>query len=215
MTAPTLNSVAQRLYDGLIPFNDSQERDGESTAWALAYLCSFIGDELLQQIFDYAEDTDTDPGWTVLYDLERVPDEAIKYLGQLIGVVVDDALTPTLQKAQIADRRSQRRGTLTELQAVLTESTTAFGDDGWFLRERHDPTNPLVDSAYHFQVVIKTTNLTPDPDDVYDAMVRAKPAGLVMHYSRVTANDWQYIKDTYALWSDVDAALTTWAEALG
>lgn len=211
MTRPAMNSVATQVYDSLVPFNDLAGKDGEAVDWALAYFVNWLCDSTLQQVAGYAFDGDGgELGWSVLLDLDRVPDEAIKYLAQFVGVTINDALDVAGRKAQIANLESMQRGSASYIRSLLDTLVAAEGSSDWVLRERYDPTNPSVDSAYHFQVIIVTDDPSPDPDPTLLALRKAKPAGLIMHYQRATANDWQYIADNYTDWSDVRSSFTDW-----
>jgi hypothetical protein len=185
-------SVFDRLYDSLEPV---QNNDLELYIQAIA--------AMIQPIADIVEDDDNgEPGWSMVVDLTRVPDDAIEWLGQFIGVrIVNPALTPAQKKNLIASKVGWDRGTtkamVAEIQAVLTGNKTVF------LRERDT-------SAYHFSVVTYTTE-TPSTAAVNAAILRQKPAGLQYSYATSTGGDYLALRAAYATYTALKAAFTTYA----
>jgi hypothetical protein len=121
----------------------------------------------------YARDSDDGKiGYSILVDATRVPDEAITWLGQFVGIQITQGLTPTQQKQQLVGLGNWKRGTVAALKAaplpLLTGSQTVI------VKERDT-------SPYHFQVMTLAAE-TPDSTKVLAALLTQKPAGLVMNY---------------------------------
>lgn len=145
-----------------------------------------LGD-IFQIVEDWASDTDEgQPGYSLLLDINRIPDEALPWLGQFVGVQVTLGLDPAIQRAQILGLGSWKRGTVESLQAAPLEFLT--GSKTVIVHERD--TDP-----YHFQVVTLGSE-TPDSASVLVALLRAKPAGLVMDYTVNTGQKAFLIRDS-------------------
>jgi hypothetical protein len=50
------------------------------------------------------------PGWSVLLDVDRVPDKGLGYLGQFVGVPLDPQLSPEKQRERIRSAEGWHRG---------------------------------------------------------------------------------------------------------
>lgn len=143
MPIPVLESAAADLYDRMTPMADLDA----SLGWPLANYCAGIG-TMLQVVDDYARDQivngKTAPGWSQLLDPNRCPVEALPYLGMMVGVVVNTALSEADQRAQIKSEQGWQRGTLNAIiaaaasqvlggptQTVLSSSPSLY----WYLND--------------------------------------------------------------------------------
>lgn len=73
---------------------------------------------ILQVLDDLIRDTDTDPGWSVLLDVDRCPTYALPWLAQFVGVRLDPAAADTAQRAEIRTQPRFARGTIDALRAI-------------------------------------------------------------------------------------------------
>jgi hypothetical protein len=140
---------------------------------ALSIYLGSLGDVLFQEVDDWASDTDDGkPGWSILVDATRVPDEGIQWLGQFVGARIGSTYSAAEQRAQLEALSSWKRGTPNSVQiavaAVLTGSQTVV------IKERDT-------SPYHFEV-LTYSNETPDQTQVIAAINATKPAGLQYTY---------------------------------
>jgi hypothetical protein len=73
-------------------------------------LTNFIGalSQAYQQMDDLAH---SDPPWSVLLDINNVPDEGLAWFGQFVGTIVNPNLSFDQQRQQIRDRAGWQRGT--------------------------------------------------------------------------------------------------------
>lgn len=203
MAQPVLGSLAQRLYDQLQPLAYADEANG----WALAIFLGALGDTLFQEIEDYADDTDTAVGWSVMVDIDNAPDKALPWLAQLVGVNLKSGLTAVDQRQQIRDLANWKRGTVQAMHDSPKPYLT--GGQTVVFRERYDEANPGVDAPYHLTVITYTPE-TPDPIAVLGAILEQKPAGLVLHYQVNAGQDYQSLRTNYASYSAVNAAYSSY-----
>ena len=161
-------SFTQSLFDLLQPmFYDDVDQYN-----ALATYLSGLGLNF-EVIEEYARDTDDGKiGYSILVDATRVPDEAITWLGQFVGVQITQGLPPAQQKQQLVGLGTWKRGTVAALQAAPLPFLT--GSQTVIVKERDT-------SPYHFEV-LTYANETTDQNKVLAALLTQKPAGLIMTY---------------------------------
>lgn len=135
-------------------------------------LTQFIGalSQAYQQMDDLAH---TDPPWSALLDIDRVPDEGLEWFGQFVGTVVDPNLTHNQQRQQIRARVGWQRGTPAALAAAVQVLLT--GTQTVQIIERDT-------SPYHFEIATYGDE-TPDANLVVLAIQSQKPAGLQFTYT--------------------------------
>ena len=138
--------------------------DSENGGILDAYLCGLVLP--LQEVEDYAADSDAGPGWSVVLDLTRAPDKLMPWLSQFVGVdaTVPIGQTPAQIRDAIAFRPNWKRGTPAALAAAIQPLLS--GNKTVILRERDT-------SPYHFSIFTyeaetpvsewSTTNIIPDP----------------------------------------------------
>lgn len=163
------DTFAQSLVKLLQPMMYDDANHGN----ALAVYLGALGDNLFQEIEDWASDTDLgQPGYSLLLDADRVPDKAIPWLAQFVGVTITKGLPAADQRSQLKGLTNWKRGTVDALQAAplpyLTGSKTVI------IKERFT-------GAYNFEVITYTSE-TPDSASVLAALIAQKPAGLIMTY---------------------------------
>jgi hypothetical protein len=194
--ALTPDDFAGRLYGSLAPLAQADP----DTSWSLLVFCNAIG-TMYELVEDWVRDTPDGPGWSLLLDLGRCPDEALPWLGQFAGVRVLPNSTPEQMRQRIASTDGFRRGTPAAIigaaQATLTEPKTVI------LRERYGG-DPYALSAVTYD------DQTPDPNLTYNAILSQKPAGIVLDYNVLPGQDWQALKDSGDTWADVKARYATW-----
>jgi hypothetical protein len=213
----TLSDDALRLYAQLEPL----AFDDENRLYALAHLCqAFIGS--LQEVDDYARNytatrivqagaisvqVETEkPGWSRLFDLTRIPDNAVPWLAQFVGVWIpryageDDAAFAARLKPLIIERTGWKRGTPAAIKALAASYLT--GTKTVFLVERQG-------SAYTFAVTTWASE-TPNPAALLSALVRfQKPGGLLMNVSQIVGGDFNTLLATHTNFTDVNTPVTT------
>lgn len=197
MPAPALDSFAAELYEQLAPLAYADADHG----YPLAQFCATIG-SLFQEIDDLARDDGAIPGWGKLVDVELAPEDALPYLGQFIGVTVNEALLVPARRDQIRKPQGFDRGTRTAIidaaQATLTGAKTVT------LVER------VGGDAYAITVITRTAE-TPNPAATLAALQAAKPAGLKLTHTVVAGQTFAQLKAGYATFAAVTAHYPTLA----
>lgn len=191
---------AQDLLDALAPMLYAENETNHALGTYLTGLSRPF--ELVES---WASDTDTEPGWSLLLDIDRCPDEALPWLAQLCGIKLAPGLSASNQRAQIDSLASFKRGTPSAIKAAPLPYLT--GTKSVTLRERYD--GSANDAPNHLQVLVLDTEVV---DSVAaEAATRAqKPAGNIMTFTILTGQDYQHIKDTYTSYQDVKNAYHTY-----
>lgn len=209
MPAPDLATFAQRIYDGLAPLQYAEVDED----YPLANYLGALG-VMFQIVEDLGRDQLVDgeflPGWSQVMDLGRVPDVAVAWLGQFVGVFVTAGLTPTQQRQQVASVGGWKRGTPAAIAAAAQLYLT--GTKQVIFRERDSIACP-AEPAYGLTVITKTSE-TPDPT-LTEAVIRAaKPAGIVLNYETLPGLDFEELFLTYATMQDVYTSFATFEDVL-
>jgi len=203
------DSFAERMYVSLGPLA-LWDPDYQ---WSLLILQNAIG-QMFQLIEDWVRDTAAGPGWSLLLDVNRCPDEALSWLAQFVGVRLLPGSTPDEQRARIASTDGFKRGTRAAMigaaQATLTGGKTVI------FRERDGanmghPSSP--DYAYCLTVITYVAQ-TPDATATKNALLAQKPGGIVLDYHTNTGQDWQTVKTGNATWQTVKTKYATWGDVL-
>lgn len=194
-------SFAESLYDELEPLT----WDDESQDWSLLKFFGALG-QMYQQIENYARDTDEGPGWSVLMDVDRCPDEALPWLGQFVGADVRFGLTPTQQRDRIKHVEGWSRGTPGAIRAAAQRYLT--GNKTVIMREREGGAWRLTVGTY--------TAETPNVAAVLAVLnsPTVKPVGIIINYVTTTGQDYANIYLTRATYAAVFAAYATYQGVL-
>src|SRR5215831_2620003 len=105
----------QSLVDLLQPmlYSDAQQSNSLDT-----YLGS-LSDPLFQTVDDWASDSDDGkPGYSILLDVNRCPDNALPWLAQFVGAKLTVGLSAAQQREQLIGLGNWKRGTVAALQAA-------------------------------------------------------------------------------------------------
>lgn len=191
------DSFAQEILDTLTPMLYDP---------ATAPLTSYVEglSSVFQLIEDWASDTDTAVGWSLLVDVDRCPSEALPWLAQLVGVRLTGGLSAADQRQQIKSLANWKRGTPAAIEAAPAPYLT--GTKTVILRERYDGSG---NDAPAYLEVITYTSETADAVAAEAAIRAQKPAGLILTYNIIDGQDLQQVKDNYATLQDVKNAYVT------
>lgn len=143
------------------------------------------------------------PGWAILFDPDECPEEWLPWTAQLVGVRVIEGESTAEFRSRIKDRPRWRRGTVAALTSEI--QTTLTGAKTVYINERSG-------GAYRLSVATIDTE-TPDPDATLAAILRQKPAGIVLEYSTVpgaSGMTWHELITRYETWQDAIDAFPTW-----
>lgn len=153
---------------------------------------------------EWASDTDTQVGWSLLLDVDRCPLEALPWLAQLVGLRLNTALSEADQRQQLHDVSNWKRGTPGAIIGAPKPYLT--GTQSVVLRERYDGSGN--DAPYDFEVITVASETT-DEDAVLAALTAQKPGGDRLTYVNASGPDLQYIKDNFATLQDLKNAYAT------
>lgn len=201
-----LGAFAQRLYAMLTPLTQ-QDEDAD---WSLAILCSAIG-SMYELVENWVRDTPDGPGWSLLVDLDRCPDEALPWLAQFVGVRVLPDSTPADQRARIASTDGFKRGTR---EALIGAARATLTDPGTVVFRERDGANmghPTAPDYAYCLSVITYDSQTPDPAATLQALLAQKPGGIVLNYRTAPGQDYLTLKTNYATYLAVKTAYVDYA----
>jgi hypothetical protein len=200
-------SLASRVYAALAPV----AKDDAANNNSLAVYIGALGDNLLQEIDDYASEGPLgQTGWSSLVDLNRIPDKGLPWLAQFVGVQLAAGLTPAQQRAAIAATDGWRRGTtLAMAQAIIP---TLTGTQSVTFRER-DPAVTPNDPAYGLTVITRTSE-TPNSAASLAALLTQKPMGIVLVYTVLAGLDYTLLLTDSPLYSNVFSNYLTYGGVL-
>jgi len=192
MARPEVSATAEEMYAALGPWT----RDDEANDWALLKFVDTFASQL-QVIEDIVRDTDESDGWGRLLSGDLVPDWAIEWLAQFVGVDIPQGLTAEQRRVVLQETPGWSRGTVAAIEGAarvwLTGSKTV---------EVYERVNG---SAY--QVQVRTyLGETIDPVKLEAAVRAQKPAGLILTYTP-SGLTWDDV-DPATTWDDVDPTLT-------
>lgn len=196
------DSFAQALLDNLAPMLYADAENGS----ALQYYVEGLG-TLFQIVEDWASDTDTAPGWSLLIDVDRCPDEALPWLAQFTGSVLPVGISADDQRDLIRSATRWKRGTPGALVGAPAPFLT--GSKTVVFRERYDPDDPAVDHPYYLYVITYTDE-TSDPLLVANALMSQKPGGIILNYVVHSGQDYTSLRTNYPSYSAVKTAYATY-----
>lgn len=217
MPLPDFGPIGKALYYELAPL----AFDDPNQDYALAKFLHAIG-LMTDEIETWVRDTPEGyPGWSLVLDIDRVPDVALDWLAQFVGVQLDHNLPGFDQRQQIRSQKNFKRGTVRSLieaaQPFLTGTksvmvrervTDAYNltvvtfasetqitvADYASLRGQYVDYQELYDEFLHYQEIY---DLALGTSREIEAALRAmKPAGLVMDYHVLNGQDY------YILWQE-------------
>lgn len=190
-----VNNFALEVYDSLGAYSEGDALVGYQ-------LLAYVGaqGQMWDDVEELSRDTDDYPGWAILFDPDNVPFKYLAYTAQFVGVRLINGLSEADQRIRVKSVDGWSRGSVGAIRAAAQAHLT--GAKHVVLRERYDPDNPTVDSAYHLFINTYTAE-TPDSGAVLAALMAQKPAGIVLHYEVVDGQDYQSLLDNHPLYSDV------------
>lgn len=195
MARPVVSAVAELMYAALGPLRAPDEANN----WHLLKFVASVADRL-GQIEDIARDTEDGPGWSALMDPDRVPSNALGFLGQFVGVELLTGLDDASQRLRIKGTAGFKRGSLGALEDAARQ--TLSGGRQVLVFERDT-------SPYH--VTVRTYGAeTPNPA-LTEAAVRAqKPGSLVLVYQVASGATYAQLDTGFTTYAATDAAFGTY-----
>lgn len=184
---PSIEEFAQRVYDQLSPL----AYDDPNQGWALAvYIGALSG--MVEEIEDYvSEDTGGQVGWSIIMDADRAPMVVLPWLGQFVGVQLDQSLSEAGQRAQITQHTNFQRGTVASI--ILAAQLHLTGTKDVIMIERY------TGDAYKLYIATRTAQ-TPNPTQTLADILTQKPAGIILTYETIAGQSFNELlaKGTFA-----------------
>ena len=85
--------------------------------------------KMFEEVDTYVRDTDAGPGWSMLLDVDRIPNKGLAWLAQFVGVTLNDQLDDATQRQRIRETDGFRRGSpdarRVSSTAIRTHATSA------------------------------------------------------------------------------------------
>lgn len=198
MARPVVSELTELLYDTLAPAMTVQD---ESLDWPLLRYCAVLV-EPLEKAFEVAHGEDVP--WGSILDPDTCPDWALPWLARWVGVVTEEAWDAEEIREAIKIPSGFARGRVESLRNApkpyLTGSKTVI------LIEREPSA-----SAYRLYMRTLLTE-TPDSTAVLNAILRQKPAGIVLDYNTLTQTEYLQIESAYASYAAARTANPTYQD---
>jgi hypothetical protein len=194
---PEVGTVAEEVYAELAPLTYNDEPSG----WPLLILIGGLA-RLLQEVADYARDSDSYDGWQILMDVDNCPDKALPWLAQFKGVRIPLGTSPADARTAIHSAAGMQRGTPQALIDATKRWLTGAQQVNLFERFGND--------AWRVQITVPQSQIQ-DQAGALAALNKVKPAGIVLTLSTVTGVDYGTLRDLHNDYADVKAQFATYA----
>lgn len=192
-------SADQEIYDALAPMHGERWSGDPAPLLALA---NAIGG-MLAPLDDLIRSTPAGPAWSALADSDRIPAEALPWLGQFVGVRVTRGSDPATQRAEILRAAGWGRGTPAAM--VAAAQATLTGGQIVVFRERHE-------SPYRVRVITYTSQ-TPTPATTAAELLAQKPAGILLAHAVLDGQDHYSVRAGNANYRDLRARYQSYRAA--
>jgi len=205
ITGWPVSELTQRMYDQLEPLAGADS----SVGWPLLAYIDTLGRMLLPGAILVENGPNDEPGWSIVLDINRIPDEGLDWLGQFIGMHFFQGVTATTKRQQIRDKVGWQRGTPASIIAAVRLFLTGTGTVQFAERDS---------SPYHFNVTIWASEAPADTSTIIRYVNQyAKPAGLQwtltvnpgsppsLTYSQIYTATWlySYIYNQFQTYADI------------
>lgn len=185
-----MTTVAQEVYEALTPGWTARD-DGQ--------LLDFV-EAITQPLETVWEIVQSD--FDLLFQVDDAPPEVLDYIAQFAGVTYpvgsDDATKRTAITAHAGFARGRPASIAAEAQMTLTGSKTVV------IREREG-------GPYRLQVRT-VLDETPDEAATLAAILRQKPAGILLDYEAISGRDYADLAGDFATYADLTATGDTYDE---
>lgn len=194
-------SIATDLVDAFRPWMTDDLRD------YLEAMGSMFSETELYAI----SEEDDELGWSILFDPDLCPAQALPYLAQFVGEQLPVGITEADAREWIKDAPNQRRGTLESVVRVAQRSLT--GDRIVQVRQRSG-SDPILPED---QITVQTyTTQTPSAEQVRrDLEADAVPYDITLNMVVLPGQTWADVNADNANWAAVAAANPTWLDLQG
>lgn len=196
-----LGEVATELYDATAPLTYAEVALGFPWATYLASLGLILESEMVLT----GGDGQYEP-WTALADPTRCPADWLNVLAQWAGLRNRSAYSETELRQMIGPHAPGLwRGTK---DAMIAAARRFIGADGAIYFEERADGDPYALRVFTYDYE------GGDPAQIEQALLAAKPAGIVLDYEQRVGQTYQMMLDQHATYADVKAAYATYADAV-
>jgi hypothetical protein len=205
---PDLTTTGEFLWDEVGVAQPGDDQRGSPARILVGAVAKALG-----PLFDIVRDTDQGPGWSAVFDPDRivamlpetVAQRVLRWLGQFAGQSFPADMTAAAMAAQVGTPASFERGTFDALVQAVRHTITGTGYV--FALERQG-------SPYRITVVTRTGE-TPSPAMTFAAAKSQKPAGLILTHVVSAVRTWLEVDAAGPTWAAVAATYGTWTNARG
>lgn len=164
--------------------------------------------QMFAEIEQYAEDTDTTVGWSVLWDVDTATHNALPWLAMIVGERVPSGASDSQARALIKAAPNQDRGTPLAIANAIKQLLT--GAQTVAMRERKRSDGTADDDALN---IVTWATQTPDQNAVLAALRRTVPADIDVYYDVLTSPTWATIQSGSPTWATIQTNDgPTWAD---
>lgn len=162
------SDLVLQAYKALGPW--AREDQSQDLLWFVNAIFSQIA-----PLYDLVSDSETHTGWGKLVDSREVPDWAIGWLAQFLGIDVPLNIDPEIQRERLLNPSTGwERGTPQAVKAAVRRVLTGSQYVEIYERAGGDP--------YVFEVRTVASQ-TPPLQVIIDEVNKVKPAGLIMQHA--------------------------------
>lgn len=194
-----IGDFGEELYAALGPAHTDET--GSDPDWELLSFCGALG-SMLERAWDVVQSDEHETPWAAVFNADDAEVWALPYLAQFAGVRRQLAWTDEQLRAAIKDRPGLRRGTPASIIAATKRTLT--GSKTVIMTERDT-------GAYNLSIRTLVGE-TPDEDIVLSDILTQKPAGIVLDYQAIAAQDYNEVDTDFASYNDLDAAYDSYDE---
>jgi hypothetical protein len=189
---PEVSQAAELLYGRLWP----QTIEDEANEWHLLHFCEALAGTLFEQVRSLVSDREDMQGWSVVFNVDECPPEALPYLAQFVGVHFEASLTVAQQREKIKERPAFARGTPGAILAAAKQRLT--GTKYVFMEERFE--------GHAYRLLIRTFSThTPEPAATLNDILSQKPAGILLDYAAVAMKIYEAVRKEYKTYTALKA----------
>lgn len=194
---PSLGSVAEELYAKLAPFQtfslDGREVTDEEMGWALLIYWGLIA-KRWQAIEDLSRDTPEGPGWSILFDPDRIPAEGLPWQSQTVGVILPQGMTEQQQRDRIKGTDGMKRGTPSALAVAAQRHLTG---------EKNVIINEMLGGNAKRIGVVTYTGETPNPEQTRLDIEEQLPWWIKLTHTVEAAWDYATIRTAFDNYAEI------------
>lgn len=202
MPKPEASPAALELWEALAPAFTAND---EQTDYLSLRICMAITAGRIDLLHSYLIDDITNlPAWSVIFDPERAPAEALPYLAQFSGALLTPEMDEAARRNAIQTPEAFSRGRLASIEAVVKRRLT--DTKAVIVTERYtgDPWRLRIETI---------EEETPDQAGIEADLIRfQKPIGILLFFNTRVAWTWGEAKESieHPTWGDVKEDFATW-----